>query len=178
MAWPGAVRHEGGGEAGRHGGGVAGVGLPAGELVVTPDDTRLNRICDLEKPPRGGRGRSTPAYGKAGRKILREFPQGADPCRPRGLRAADRSLGVSPPRLLERRARREGLGVPAPWEMIAAGHGRDNVCSGPVAAPCLRQWPCRFDWPARVASVVRHLDKSGRSNEPGASAAETSIRSP
>ena len=78
-AGPGAVRHEDGGEAGRHGGAAAGVGLGAGELVVTPDGTRLNRTFDLEKPSRGGRGRNTPAYGKASRKIFREFLLGAHP---------------------------------------------------------------------------------------------------
>ena len=78
-AGPEAVRPEDGGVAGRHGGGAAGVGLGAGALVVTPDGTRLSSVFDLEKPPRGGRGRSTPAYGKADRKIFREFLLGAHP---------------------------------------------------------------------------------------------------
>jgi hypothetical protein len=78
-AGPEAVRHEDGGVAGRHGGGAAGVGLGAGALVVTPDGTRLSSVFDLEKPPRGERGRSTPAYGKADRKIFREFLLGAHP---------------------------------------------------------------------------------------------------
>ena len=78
-AEPEAVRPEDGGVAGRHGGGAAGVELGAGALVVTPDCTRLSRIFDLEKPPRGGRGRSTPAYGKANRRIFRDLLLGAHP---------------------------------------------------------------------------------------------------
>jgi hypothetical protein len=74
-----AVRREDGGEAGLHGGGGGEVGLGAGALVVTPDGTRLSSIFDLEKPPRRGRGRSTPAYRKADRKIFREFLLGAHP---------------------------------------------------------------------------------------------------
>jgi hypothetical protein len=77
MPQPGAVRPEDGGGAGRHGGAAAGVGLRAGELAVTPDGTRLNRIFDPEKLLRGGKGRSTLAYGKAGRKIFRESLLGA-----------------------------------------------------------------------------------------------------
>ena len=78
-AGPEAVHPEDGGVAGRHGGGAAGVELGAGALVVTPDCTRLSRIFDLEKPPRGGRGRSTPAYGKANRRIFRDLLLGAHP---------------------------------------------------------------------------------------------------
>jgi hypothetical protein len=70
-AGPEAVRPEDGGVDGHHGGGAAGVGLGAGALVVTPDGTRLSSIFDLEKPPRGGTGRSTPAYGRADRKYFR-----------------------------------------------------------------------------------------------------------
>jgi hypothetical protein len=75
VAW--AFDHEDGGEAGRHGAVDAGDGLRADELAVTPDGTRPNRIFDLEKRARGGRGHNTPAYGKAGRKILRESLLGA-----------------------------------------------------------------------------------------------------
>jgi hypothetical protein len=179
MPWPGAVRHEDGGEAGRHGGGGAGVELRAGELVVTPDDTRLNRIFDLEKALTGGRGHSTPADGKGGCKIFRGFPLGAGlrSGSPREESASNRTGISSVFRSLGRLARREVTAAPARQELIAAAHARDGVEPVLGGVPCRGCWFYSVDRHARTASAPRLVGKSDYNNELGAKAAETSVRS-
>jgi hypothetical protein len=175
----GVVHDDGGNDLGRRADVGASVGLPAGELAVTPDDMSRNRNVDRENEARGGTERSTQACCTADRKILGEFRLGA------GLRyrnPPDSSVS-NPTRMLSAlrsprgAARWEVLGALTLQELIAQAHARDGV--GPVlgGVPCPGVWLDSVDRHARTAIAPRLLDKSGCSNELVAKSAGTSVHS-
>src|SRR5271157_186895 len=75
VAW-GGVRDEGGPEAEHHGAAGAGVGLLAGERVVTPGHTSPSKILESRAPPRG---ENVLVFSRREERA-RTFPTGMEGC--------------------------------------------------------------------------------------------------